>query len=232
MAGEINRHLRTCKTNYTLRQTWFQGNQRMFDHLIEFEPDVEVTTSAKRTRVEKSDPSDIVDAQVKTADWLKELGAVGEEVVTELEAKAARDAFTNLVSAQPPEKTRSALAEVKTPAAVQHLVGLLTAYDWEFVHQAKELRGYTVAKLLEETNHPTASVRLKALALLGKVTEIGLFTEKIEVKKNDLSDAELEARIKEKLGKLAKIVDITDVKDVTDVIPITKQDEDESSTES
>jgi hypothetical protein len=204
----------------------------MFDHLIEFEPEVEDVSSAKRTRVHKADPSDRVDAQVKTADWLKELGAAGEEVVTEIEAKAARDAFTNLVSAQAPEITHSALAQVKTPAAVQHLVGLLTAYDWEFVHQAKELRGYTVAKLIEETNHPTASIRLKALALLGKVTEVGLFTEKIEVKKNDMTDAELESRIKEKLGKLAKIVEVTDVIEVNARAQALDEDEDGSSTES
>ena len=104
---------------------------------------------------------------------------------------------------------------------------MLTAYDWEFIHQAKELRGYTVAKILEDTNHPTASVRLKALALLGKVTEIGLFTEKIEVKKTELSDVELEARIKEKLNKLAKIVDITDISDAQ-----IKEIDDEASTES
>jgi hypothetical protein len=94
---------------------------------------------------------------------------------------------------------------------------MLTAYDWEFINQAKEIRGYAVAQLLEETKHPTASVRLKALALLGKVTEIGLFTDKIEIKKTELSDAELEARIKEKLGKFAKIVDITDVREVEEI---------------
>jgi len=52
---------------------------------------------------------------------------------------------------------------------------------------------------------------------LGKVTEVGLFTEKIEIKKTELSDAELEARIKEKLGKFAKIVDITDVREVEEI---------------
>ena len=60
---------------------------------------------------------------------------------------------------------------------------MLTAYDWEFVQQAKELRGYTVAKLVEETQNPNPNVRLKALGLLGKVTEVGLFTDKVEIKK-------------------------------------------------
>lgn len=189
----------------------------MFDHLIDFTPEVEDSPLPASARLHKQNPADIVDAQVKTADWLKELGAAGDEIADELETNAARKAFTNIVSAQPTEQTHAALAEIKTPAAVQHLVGMLTAYDWEFINQAKELRGYAVAKLVEETANPSASIRLKALALLGKVTEVGLFTEKIEVKKNDLSDAELEARIKEKLGKMAKIIDITDVTDVKEL---------------
>ena len=209
-------HLRTCWTHYTLRATRYARDLRMLDHLIEFTPDVD-DDSAGFVTLEKTTPPDLVDAQVKTADWLKRLGAASDEVADELEAQAARTAFTNIVTAQPDEHSRAALAEIKTPAAVQHLVGMLTAYDWEFINQAKELRGYTVAKILEETNHPTASVRLKALALLGKVTEVGLFTEKIEIKKTELSDAELEARIKEKLGKFAKIVDITDVREVEEI---------------
>jgi hypothetical protein len=90
---------------------------------------------------------------------------------------------------------------------------MLTAYDWEFVHQAKELRGYAVAKLVEETQSPNANIRLKALGLLGKVTEIGLFTDKIEVKKEEMSDTELEQRIKEKLNRFMHIVDVVDVSD-------------------
>lgn len=221
--------MRTCCTHYTLRATRYARDLRMLDHLIEFTPDVD-DDSAGFVTLEKTPPSDIVDAQVDTADWLKSLGAASDEVANELESQAARTAFTNIVTAQPDEHSRAALAEIKTPAAVQHLVGMLTAYDWEFINQAKELRGYTVAKILEETNHPTASVRLKALALLGKVTEVGLFTEKIEVKKAELSDAELEARIKEKLGKFAKIVDITDVREVEEIECQTVDNE--SSTES
>jgi hypothetical protein len=209
----------------------------MLEHLIDFEPEVEGTSSGF-VSLEKSDPATAVDAKISTTDWLKELGAVGDEVATELDAKASRETFSSLITAQNPDHTHAALAQVKTPAAVQHLVGMLTAYDWEFVERAKELRGYTVAKILEETTHPTASVRLKALALLGKVTEVGLFTEKIEIKKTELSDSELDARIKEKLGKMAKIVEITDVTDIIENVKDTgqtldmDQEEHESSPES
>jgi len=210
----------------------------MFDHLIDFEPQIEAAPVGF-VPVEKTHPTEHVDAQTNTLDWLKELGAIDEEeIATEAQVSAARTAFTQLVTAQPPNQTHKALEQIKTPAAVQHLVGMLTAYDWHFINQAQEIRGYAVAQLLEETKHPTASVRLKALALLGKVTEVGLFTEKIEVKKTELSDVELETRIKEKLNKIAKIVDITDVQEIQEIQEIdcqeldTAEDDGERNTES
>jgi hypothetical protein len=94
---------------------------------------------------------------------------------------------------------------------------MLAAYDWQFIDMAQEIRGYTVAKLVEETEHPNANVRLKALVALGKVTEVGLFTEKIEVKKTEMSDSELETRIKEKLNRFMGVIDVIDVtEDTTD----------------
>lgn len=188
----------------------------MLEHLIEFEPEV-LTESVGFVALEKNAPSTTIDAKVKTTDWLKELGALDDEdIVTEVETQAARKAFATVVSATPEEITHTALAQIKTPAAVQHLVGMLTAYDWEFINQAKELRGYTVAKLVEETNNPSANIRLKALGLLGKVTEIGLFTEKIEVQKTELSSSDLDQRIKDKLSKFMNVLDVVDVTTVDD----------------
>ena len=190
---------------------------QMLDHLINFEPEVHAH-SGNFVPMEKTHPSDAVDGMVKTVDWLKELGAVDTDtLVNEAQSQAARTAFTNIVTAKPAEMTHTSLANIKTPEAVQRLVGMLSAYDWEFVQQAKEIRGYTVAKLVEETEHPNANIRLKALGLLGKVTEVGLFTEKIEVKKTEMSDTELEARIKDKLNRFMGVIDVVDVaEDKTD----------------
>ncbi len=186
----------------------------MLEHLINFEPEVS-NNSHGFLSLEKSAPSEALDAKVNTLDWLQQLGAVDTDKQTdELETQSARKAFASLVSATPDEITHTALAQVKTPQAVRHLVTMLTAYDWEFVERAKELRGYTVAKILEECENPSANIRLKALALLGKVTEVGLFTEKIEVKKTELSDAEIDSKIKEKLNRFMGVVDVTDVGEV------------------
>ena len=46
---------------------------------------------------------------------------------------------------------------------------------------------------------------------------MGLFTEKIEVKKTEMSDVELENRIKEKLNRFMGVIDVIDVtEDTTD----------------
>jgi hypothetical protein len=190
----------------------------MFDHLIEFEPEVFYNTPNTVLDTDEVTPAAALDAKIRTKDWLAELGAVDSDAIaTDLDTQAARTTFANLVTSSPDAASHTAIAQIKTPEAVRHIVGMLTAYDWEFVHQAKELRGYAVAKLVEETTNPSASIRLKALGLLGKVTEVGLFTDKIEIKKDELTDTELDQRIKDKLSKFMGVVDILEV---TDADPI------------
>jgi response regulator RpfG family c-di-GMP phosphodiesterase len=184
----------------------------MLEHLIngEFHPEV-VDATAEVLSFEKADTATTIDAKVKTAQWLKDLELDDEEVETKADAEAARKSFASIVTGQSVATTQQALANVKAPAAVQHLVGMLTAYDWAFVEQAKELRGYAVAQILEEVKHPDARIRLKALDMLGKVTEVALFTERVEVKKAQMSDVELETRIKEKLNRFMGVIDVVDV---------------------
>ena len=184
----------------------------MLEHLIhgEFHPEV-VDATAAVLSFEKADPTTTIDAKVKTAEWLKNLELEDEEIETKADVQAARKSFASLVTGQSVATTQQALTSIKAPAAVQHLVGMLTAYDWAFVEQAKELRGYAVAKILEEVKHPDAKVRLKALDMLGKVTEVALFTERIEVKKTEMSDVELENRIKDKLNRFMGVIDVVDV---------------------
>lgn len=181
----------------------------MLDHLLNFEPEVLPTTEAPPP-ADKATPVEELNAKIATSDWLKEMGVPDTETaVSELEKRQARQTFTALTTAAPLKEQKDLVTKIETPAAVRHLTGMLTAYDWEFVQQAKELRGYAVAKILEDCEHPNANIRLKALGLLGKVTEVGLFTDKIEVKKTDLSEQEIDAKLKEKLAKFMNVSDAT-----------------------
>lgn len=165
--------------------------------------------------IDAVDTADVLSAQIATAQWLEELGATPDDKINnETQAQLARDAFKMVISDADTEEQKTKLLQLKTPAAVRHITGMLTAYDWEFVQMAKELRGYTVAKLFEETQSPNANIRLKALGLLGKVTEVGLFTDKIEVKKTDLTDEEIDKKLKDKLAKFMNVTDAEPIEDI------------------
>jgi len=215
------------------RNSGLSRQDQMLDHLIDFDPEVLPKAQAPAP-AEKTAPVDLLNGKIKTSDWLREMGAPdAETAVSDLEKQQARETFSALTTASPIKDQHALVSTIETPAAVKHLVGMLTAYDWEFVHQAKELRGYAVAKLVEECESPNPNIRLKALGLLGKVTEVGLFTEKIEVKKTDMTEAEIDQRLKEKLAKFMDVsdADVTDLVDITEVKPAPTQDDDEPATD-
>jgi hypothetical protein len=178
----------------------------MFEHLIT--PSM-YDDAPKYIPVEKATAQEVLDAQVETADFLESIGAASdEEVEQKAQQKNAQLAFAAMAAGAPTEKVKEKLLANTTPQAVRHLVGMLTAYDWAFVEQARQMRGYAVAKILEDTEHPDPRYRLKALEMLGKVTEVALFTERVEIKKTEMSDEELESKIKAKLGKYMGAIEV------------------------
>ena len=191
----------------------------MLEHLVKgnYDPTVYNAPLEGFLSLEKADANELLEAQVNTTDWLAELGAKpDEDVVIDAQDAQARQAFHALTA--DPDSAKQALTQITLPPAIQRLVSMLTVYDWSFVEHAKQLRGMAVAKILEETDHPDARIRLKALEMLGKVTEVGLFTERIEIKKTELSDVELDERIKQKLQAIQKTieVDATEIESVED----------------
>jgi hypothetical protein len=194
----------------------------MFEHLIsiqdaDYAPSV-LPDDAPFIPDKKAGAADIVDGKTETSDWLKELGFDDDATITTAQQKSAQEAFAAMTIPLDAATQQTALTKVTVPKAVQHLVGMLTAYDWAFVDQAKELRGYCIAQLLEESKHPDAKIRLRAIELLGKVTEVALFTERLEVKKAELSDTDLEKEIKNRMDKYMDLMQVVEGK-VADIPP-------------
>lgn len=174
----------------------------MFDDLLSLTE--EPSTGEGFIPLEKASAEAVLNAQATTADLFAELGVPSDaEIDARLQKQEAREAFQTVVvdASATDDKKKLALTRIKLPEAVQHLVGMLTEYDWEFVNQAKSIRAMIVTKLLEETKHPDARIRLKALQMLGNVTEVKLFTERVEVHKIDATEEELNARLQERLQK-------------------------------
>lgn len=144
-------------------------------------------------------PGELFNAQVRTLNWLDEPLPPPDPNAKSL----ARSAFATLVDPNADTKvsTKNLLA-LRAPEAVQHLVQMLDAYSWEFVQEAAKIRGYICAQLLEESKAPDARVRLRSLELLGKLSEIGAFTERIEVTHKTEGADEIEERLRARLKSL------------------------------
>ena len=181
----------------------------MFQHLISGELDF--VEGDETLSLEDAPVQALVNAQAATLTWLDELGAVTTDpdpttnkpqTIEEAAARAARDAFCSVTNPySDPLQTKSKLMALSAPPAVRHLAGMLTQYDWAYVKQAGEIRGYIVAKLVEHSRSADPKVSLAALKALGTVTEIGAFTERVEISRpahETTSDAIVE-RLRERL---------------------------------
>jgi hypothetical protein len=92
--------------------------------------------------------------------------------------------------------------DLEEPAVVRQLGALLSEYDRQVVASAAQLRTYITNRLLLETNNQQASIRLKALEMLGKISDVGLFTDKTEITMRHRPTAELEQMLRERLTKV------------------------------
>jgi len=142
-----------------------------------------------------------VEVASKTAKVLLDGGAeIPVSTQEKIDAEHLFRAFTDLD--ENPKLNKITTKTLETPATVQHLYKMLNDYDHQVVEEAVQLRRFITNKLIEDTNHTDARHRLRALELLGKISDVGLFSEKTEVVVKHASPEDLENQIKNKLAKL------------------------------
>lgn len=177
----------------------------MLAHLLSLDPEPLNTAASSFVPQDKASAAKLLTGKVNTADWLESLGVVEPPAPTPgYEESLAAPAFAGALQldGRTAEEQRKAVLAMKTPESVKRAVSMLTAYEWQFVDQAQNIRSYIVASLLDESKHTKPEIRLKALKMLGDVTEIALFTNRTEVVTRDLSDQQIEDEIKKRLERL------------------------------
>ena len=119
-------------------------------------------------------PRDIaakLDVFFNTASFIQEAGG---DVVVDDEARTESRAIFSGADQAPPTPTSSAVA--------MHLKALVNEYDYQVLESNIQARQYIVNRLLDLSDprkETKPMEQLKALELLGKVSEIGLFTERV-----------------------------------------------------
>ena len=144
-----------------------------------------------------------------TVDMLEELGMPIELTAEEVEQtkRLVDDALNH-----------HKVSNLKQPAIAFAAKEFLRQYATQVAIDIHETRSAITTKLMEIANCGDPKFELKALELLGKHSDIGLFTERSEVTINYKSSSDLENAIKERVKRLlnANIVDVVPISDTLD----------------
>jgi hypothetical protein len=106
-------------------------------------------------------------------------------------------------------ETPGADPEVNTSGKALMLRALLDEYDIEVVRNAAQVRSYIKLRLLELSEVGKEPTQLKALELLGRMSDVHAFAEHIEVNVTHRTTEELQQTLAQKLS--AYLHDVVDV---------------------
>ena len=90
---------------------------------------------------------------------------------------------------------------LSSPGTIVQIKAILSEYDKAVVESAAQIRTFVTNKLLLESESPDPRIRIKALELLGKISDVGLFTEKTEITMRHRPTEELEQLLRERLTR-------------------------------
>ena len=168
---------------------------------IHIEPEKGV---AQRTPPKLKDLAVKASAAARTVELLHENGL---EIKPNQEDKDVAAALA-VSYAEDPDKTSKAATSKRvahlTPATLLMTDRILKDFGHSVVKSATQVRHLVTNKLIEETENPDPRVRIRALELLGKISDVGLFAEKTEVTITHQTTDDLKDRLRDKLTRLMK----------------------------
>ena len=113
----------------------------------------------------------------------------------------ARDAFKAFTDKNGMKAPSMSVVATYPNASLAYLDRMLSEYDHELINSAVRIREFTKNKLLVESENPDGKIRIRALELLGKMKDVGLFTDRIEITHKTKTDEELESELQKKLER-------------------------------
>lgn len=133
-------------------------------------------------------------------------------------AAAVVEAFANDENQASQALTTNRISTM-TPASLLLVRGVLDEFGHAVVEKATHIRHLVTNKLILESDNPDPKVRIRALELLGKISDVGLFSERTEITITHQSTDELKQTLRDKLNKLRAKMDVVDAVDVRTTSP-------------
>jgi hypothetical protein len=152
-----------------------------------------------------SPPQDLRERVKAAANTAKELEDHGLDLEPNKEDKDVTARISAVYSGDP-EGTSRKITNKKLstlrPASLVLADNVLQEFGRSVVENSMQIRHLVTNKLLLETDNPDPRVRIRALELLGKISDVGLFAEKSEVTVTHQSTDDLREKLRMKLTKL------------------------------
>ena len=108
--------------------------------------------------------------------------------------------------AREPDKTSRKVTNKRaaklTPPSIKMAGAIIEEFNHSVVESSKQLRNLVTNKLIIESENPDPRVRMRALELMGKISDVGLFTEKSEVTITHQTTDDIKEKLRSKLAKL------------------------------
>ncbi len=172
----------------------------MSDEMILVTPELDVPPPFDWSADEITDIRERAQRAFNTVEFLRANG-LDDVQITEADRKDARAVFMDS-PVTPPES-------INTPGKALVLSALLSEYDFDVVRNAQQLRNYIKLKYLELSDSGNPKIELKALEMLGKLSDVGAFTERIDINVTHRTTEELETDLANKLSSyLSDIIDV------------------------
>ena len=173
--------------------------------VIKLEPTADVPVPFDISEESPKTQKDAIAIAANTANLINELG--GGIDFNEKDGRQVVDLVTK--AAKTPK-------HIKTSGQAAAAAAILKKYDFQAVADAQQARNLITNKLIELADCGDLKIEIKALELLGKHSDIGIFTERSEITVHHTTSKGLEDSIKERIKRLlhSDIVDITPLDDL------------------
>jgi len=175
--------------------------------MIEIKPDSEHPVPFDMSDEQPKTHADALAVAVNTVDMIEELGPSIDFSNKDL-AKAQ-----NLVTGEAKSNTPK---HVPTLAEAKAASVLIKSFDFQAFADIMQARNFITNKLIKIADCGDPKVELKALELLGKHSDIGLFTERSEITIHHKTSSALENSIKDRIKRLlnSDVVDVSPLDDL------------------
>lgn len=177
-------------------------------------PEVTIPIPVDLTPQEAKTLHERAKAAFKTAEFLVAMGhKVTKEAMLASQKEAARQFTGSPVAQRRPFNAETAI----------WMDDLLQRYNNAIVEDTVRLKTYVTTRLVEESDGEKAADRLRALESLGRLSQLGMFADKVEISVNHKTTDELKMELEKKLSRymgVAQEVEAEKIKETTAVIDL------------